>query len=155
MKKILALLLLFPVLTSAQWKGKTSNDDQRTMMIQRHMDLYPKNDQSQLKNIFNQAATINVNGTNVSPEELADFEKMHHKIFNNIKFQVGANITSKYENGQIWTHVWAWWSAEGKKSKESATVPVHLAFNWDGLKSNSAYFFFDPTFINSELALNQ
>ena len=42
-----------------------------------------------------------------------------------------------------------------KKSKESATVPVHLAFNWDGLKSNSAYFFFDPTFINSELALNQ
>ena len=43
---------------------------------------------------------------------------MHHEIFNGIKFQVGANITSKYENGQIWTHVWAWWSAEGKKSKE-------------------------------------
>ena len=157
MKKILLTLLLFALSISinAQWKGSTSNDDQRTMMIQRHMELYPKNDQSQLKNIFNQAATINVNGTNVSPEELADFEKMHHKIFNDIKFQVGANITSKYENGQIWTHVWAWWSAEGKKSKESATVPVHLAFNWDGLKSNSAYFFFDPTFINSELALNQ
>ena len=157
MKKILLTLFLFTLSISvnAQWKGSTSNDDQRTMMIQRHMELYPKNDQSQLKNIFNQSATINVNGTNVSPEELADFEKMHHKIFNNIKFQVGANITSKYENGQIWTHVWAWWSAEGKKSKESATVPVHLAFNWDGLKSNSAYFFFDPTFINSELALNQ
>ena len=87
-------------------------------MIQRHMELYPKNDQSQLKNIFNQAASINVNGTNISPEELADFERMHHKIFENIKFQVGANITSKYENGQIWTHVWAWWSAEGKKSKD-------------------------------------
>ena len=57
---------------------------------------------------------------------------------------------------RIWTHVWAWWSAEGKKGnlKKSATVPVHLAFNWDGLKSNSAYFL-DPTFINSELALNQ
>ena len=86
MKKIFQTLLLFTLSISinAQWKGSTSNDDQRTMMIQRHMELYPKNDQSQLKNIFNQTATINVNGTNVSPEELADFERMHHKIFNNI-----------------------------------------------------------------------
>ena len=156
MKKILlTLLITFSISINAQWKGITSNDDQRTMMIQRHMELYPKNDQSQLKNIFNQSATINVNGTNVSPEELADFERMHHKIFKDIKFLVGANITSKYENGQIWTHVWAWWSAEGKKSKESATVPIHLAFSWDGVKSTNAYFFFDPTFINSEIALNE
>ena len=50
---------------------------------------------------------INVNGVNViSPAELADFEKLHHKIFKNITFEIGANITSKYENGQIWTHVW-------------------------------------------------
>jgi len=50
MKK--TLLVLFTILSiglNAQWKGTTSNDDQRTMMIQRHMDLYPKNDQSQLK----------------------------------------------------------------------------------------------------------
>ncbi|MDA8758443.1 hypothetical protein N9M92_06275 [Flavobacteriaceae bacterium] len=156
MKK--TLLVLFTILSiglNAQWKGTTSNDDQRTMMIQRHMDLYPKNDQSQLKNIFNEAATINVNGTNVTPEELADFERMHHKIFKDIKFQIGANVTSKYENGHIWTHVWAWWSAEGKKSKESATVPIHLAFKWDGMKSGEAYFFFDPTYINNEIALNQ
>ncbi len=107
MKKILVFLLLFPVLSSAQWKGKTSNDDQRTMMIQRHMDLYPKNDQSQLKNIFLAESKINVNGVNViSPAELADFEKLHHKIFKNITFEIGANITSKYENGQIWTHVY-------------------------------------------------
>ena len=134
--------------------GRKYVDDQRTMMVQRHMDLYPKNDQSQLKNIFNEASSINVNGTNISPEELANFEKMHHKIFKGIKFQVGANITSKYENGQIWTHVWAWWSGEGKKSKETATIPVHLAFNWDGLKCNNAFFMFDPTFINKEIALN-
>ena len=41
-----------------------------------------------------------------------------------------------------------------KKSKESAKIPVHLAFKWDGIQSNNAYFFFDPTFINSEVALN-
>tara|TARA_Y200000002_G_scaffold383065_1_gene402942 strand:+ start:62 stop:529 length:468 start_codon:yes stop_codon:yes gene_type:complete len=155
MKKITTLLLLFPLLISAQWKGVTSNDDQRTMMIQRHMNLYPQNDQSQLKNIFMEASTINVNGTIVTPTDLAEFEKMHHKIFKNIQFQVAANITSKYENGQIWTHVWAWWSGEGKKSKESAQIPVHLAFGWDGMKSNQAYFMFDPTFINSEIALNE
>ena len=156
MKKYLlfGLAIVFSFGVNAQWKGTTSNDDQRTMMVQRHMDLYPKNDQSQLKNIFNEASSINVNGTNISPEELANFEKMHHKIFKGIKFQVGANITSKYENGQIWTHVWAWWSGEGKKSKETATIPVHLAFNWDGLKCNNAFFMFDPTFINKEIALN-
>ena len=125
------------------------------MMIQRHMDLYPKNDQSQLKNIFLADSKINVNGVNViSPAELADFEKLHHKIFKNITFEIGANITSKYENGQIWTHVWAWWTGEGKKSKKTTTIPVHLAFKWDGMKSNQAYFMFDPTFINSEIALN-
>lgn len=156
MKNRLLLILLAASLgLNAQWKGTTSNDDQRTMMVQRHMDLYPKNDQSQLKNIFKESATINVNGTNVTVDEIAAFEKMHHKIFKDIKFQIGANITSKYENGQIWTHVWAWWSAEGKKSKESATIPVHLAFNWDGLKSGQAYFFFDPTFINSEVSINE
>ncbi len=155
MKKTLFILsFVISVSLNAQWKGKTSNDDQKTMMIQRHMDLYPKNDQSQLKNIFEKTAKINVNGTNVSSEELADFERMHHKIFEGIQFQVGANITSKYENGQIWTHVWAWWSGEGKKSKKTATIPVHLAFKWSGMKSNEAYFFFDPTFINNEIALN-
>mgnify|MGYP003302463539 CR=1 FL=1 len=155
MKKILFILLfIFSIGLNAQCKGKTSNDDQKTMMIQRHMDLYPKNDQSQLKNIFDKTAKINVNGTNVSPDELADFERMHHKIFKGIQFQVGANITSKYENGQIWTHVWAWWTGEGKKSKKTTKIPVHLAFKWDGMKSNQAYFMFDPTFINSEIALN-
>ncbi len=154
MKKVLfTLALTLSMGLNAQWKGTTSNDDQRTMMVQRHMDLYPKNDQSQLKNIFNKDATINVNGTNVSPDELAAFEKMHHEIFNGIKFNIGANITSKYENGQVWTHVWAWWSGEGKKSKETATIPVHLAFSWDGLKSNSAFFMFDPTVINNEIEL--
>ena len=54
MKKLLLLLFfVFSIGMNAQWKGTTSNDDQRTMMIQRHMDLYPQNDQSQLKNIFN------------------------------------------------------------------------------------------------------
>lgn len=33
-------------------------------------------------------------------------------------------------------------------------VPI-IAFSWDGLKSNSEIFLFDPTFINSELVLNE
>ena len=43
-EKILLTLLLFviTIIINAQWKGSTSNDDQRTMMIQRHMELYPK-----------------------------------------------------------------------------------------------------------------
>ena len=155
MKKITTLLLLFPILISAQWKGVTSDDDQRTVMIQRHMDLYPLNDQSQLKNIFMESSMVNVNGTVITPKDLAEFESMHHKIFDNIQFQIAANLTAKYENGQIWTHVWAWWSADGKKSKASARIPVHLSFRWDEMKSSQAYFMFDPTFINAELALNE
>ena len=157
MKKVLfGLLFILSLGMNAQWKGTTSNDDQRTMMVQRHMDLYPKNDQSQLKNILSNDATLNVNGVDLTNgvNDLAEFERMHHKIFKNIKFQVGANITSKYENGQTWTHVWAWWSGEGKKTKESSTIPVHIAFKWDGMKSTEAYFMFDPTAINKEIAAN-
>ena len=44
-KLLLTLLFTFSISLNAQWKGTTSNDDQRTMMIQRHMELYPKNDQ--------------------------------------------------------------------------------------------------------------
>ena len=92
MKKITTLLLLFPLLISAQWKGVTSNDDQRTMMIQRHMNLYPQNDQSQLKNIFMEASTINVNGTIVTPTDLAEFEKILNKIFKIINLQFQAKL---------------------------------------------------------------
>ena len=42
----------------------------------------------------------------------------------------------------------------GKKKSKTTSIPVHLAFKWDGMKSNQAYFMFDPTFINSEIALN-
>ena len=33
-------------------------------------------------------------------------------------------------------------------------VPI-IPFSWDGLKSNSEIFLFEPTFINSELVLNK
>jgi len=33
-------------------------------------------------------------------------------------------------------------------------VPI-IVFSWDGLKSNSEIFLFYPTFINSELVLNE
>ena len=67
MKKYLlfGIAIVFSFGVNAQWKGTTTNDDQRTMMVQRHMDLYPKNDQSRLKNIFNEASSIDVNGTNI------------------------------------------------------------------------------------------
>ena len=67
MKKLLfGLLFILSLGINAQWKGTTSNDDQRTMMVQRHMDLYPKNDQSQLKNILSNDATLNVNGVDLT-----------------------------------------------------------------------------------------
>ena len=84
MKKLLfGLLFILSLGINAQWKGTTSNDDQRTMMVQRHMDLYPKNDQSQLKNILSNDATLNVNGVDLTNgvNDLAEFERMHHKIF--------------------------------------------------------------------------
>ena len=51
MKKYLlfGIAIVFSFGVNAQWKGTTTNDDQRTMMVQRHMDLYPKNDQSHQK----------------------------------------------------------------------------------------------------------
>ena len=95
--------------------------------------------------------TVNV----ISPAELADFEKLHHKIFKNITFEIGANITSKYENGQIWTHVWAWWTGEGKKSKKTTSIPVHLAFKWMVVLNQIKHIScLTLTFINSEIALN-
>ena len=80
---IFGLLFILSLSLNAQWKGTTSNDDQRTMMVQRHMDLYPKNDQSQLKNLLTSDATININGVDVpgGVDGLAEGERMHHKIF--------------------------------------------------------------------------
>ena len=55
---IFGLLFILSLSLNAQWKGTTSNDDQRTMMVQRHMDLYPKNDQSQLKNLLTKKSSF-------------------------------------------------------------------------------------------------
>ena len=157
MKRILfGLVFALSVGLNAQWKGTTTNDDQRTMMVQRHMEKYKKNDQSQLKNLMSKDATINMNGVDLSGgvDALAEGERMHHKLFRNIKFEVGANITSKYENGQIWTHVWAWWSGDGIKTKKSSKIPVHIACKWKGMKANQAYMMYDPTALNNEIAAN-
>ena len=83
MKKLLfGLLFILSLGINAQWKGTTSNDDQRTMMVQRHMDLYPKNDQSQLKNILSNDATLNVNGVDLTNgvNDLAEFDHYHKEL---------------------------------------------------------------------------
>ena len=61
MKNILALLLLFPLISNAQWKGTSNGDNQKSNMIKYYMESYVNQDYGQLERIIANDATIRYN----------------------------------------------------------------------------------------------
>ena len=48
MKKLSIILLLFPVISFAQWKGNSDGDNQKSNMIKYYIESYVNQDYSQL-----------------------------------------------------------------------------------------------------------
>ena len=152
MKNILALLLTFPFISIAQWKGKSNGDNQKSNMIKYYMESYVNQDYGQLERIIANDATIRYNEIEMNKNSLKDAEMGHHSLYSDISFNTWAVITSEYENGHIWTHLWGEWTGTGKFTKTKLTNLVHLAYKWNGNNQvENILGVYDATHLNNEI----
>jgi len=152
MKNILALLLTFPLISIAQWKGKSNGDNQKSNMIKYYMESYVNQDYGQLERIIANDATIRYNEIEMNKNSLKDAEMGHHSLYSDISFNTWAVITSEYENGHIWTHLWGEWTGTGKFTKTKLTNLVHLAYKWNGNNQvENILGVYDATHLNNEI----
>ena len=153
MKNILALLLLFPLISIAQWKGNSNGDRQKTNMIKYYMESNVKQDYGQLERIIANDATIRYKEIEMSKNSPKDTEMGHHSLYSDISFNTWAVITSEYENGHIWTHLWGEWTGTGKFTKTRLTNLVHLAYKWNGNNQvENILGVYDAKHLNNEIA---
>ena len=153
MKNFLALLLLFPLISIAQWKGNSEGDNQKSNMIKYYMESYVNQDYGQLERIIANDATIRYNEIEMNKNGLKDAEMGHHSLYSDISFNTWAVITSEYENGHIWTHLWGEWTGTGKFTKTKLTNLVHLAYKWNGNNQvENILGVYDATHLNNEIA---
>ena len=153
MKNFLALLLLFPLISIAQWKGNSEGDNQKSNMIKYYMESYVNQDYGQLERIIANDATIRYNEIEMSKNSLKDAEMGHHSLYSDISFNTWAVITSEYENGHIWTHLWGEWTGTGKFTKTKLTNLVHLAYKWNGNNQvENILGVYDATHLYNEIA---
>ena len=153
MNKFLALLLLFPVISIAQWKGNSDGDNQKSNMIKYYMESYVNQDYGQLERIIANDATIRYNEIEMNKNSLKDAEMGHHSLYSDISFNTWAVITSEYENGNVWTHLWGEWTGTGNFTKSKKTNLVHLAYKWNGNNQvENIVGFYDATHLNNEIA---
>ena len=80
---------------------------------------------------------------------------MNHDLFTDIKLTTDNIKSFVFTDGRVHSGLWGMWSGKGKYSNQSITVPVHLAFIWEGDKVVSEYRFFDPTALIAEVAASQ
>ena len=153
MKNFLALFLLFPLISTAQWKGNSDGDNQKSNMIKYYMESYVNQDYGQLERIIANDATIRYNEIEMNKNSLKDAEMGHHSLYSDISFNTWAVITSEYENGNVWTHLWGEWTGTGNFTKSKKTNLVHLAYKWNGSNQvENIVGFYDATHLNNEIA---
>ena len=153
MKKLLAILLLFPVISLAQWKGNSDGDNQKSNMIKYYIESYVNQDYSQLERIISEDAAIRYNEIEMNKNTLKEAEMGHHNLYSDISFNTWAVITTEYENGHVWTHFWGEWTGTGNFTKTKKTNLVHLAYKWNGNNQVANIVgVYDATHLNNEIA---
>lgn len=152
MKKLFLVLLLSPILLTAQWKGNSEGNDQKSNMIKYYIESYVNQDYSQLDRILADDASIRYNEIEMNKNSLKEAEMGHHNLYSDISFDTWAVITSEYENGHVWTHFWGEWTGTGNFTDSKVTNLVHLAYKWNGNKVQNIVGIYDATHLNNEIA---
>ena len=152
MKKLFLVLLLSPILSTAQWKGNSEGNDQKSNMIKYYIESYVNQDYSQLDRLLADDASIRYNEIEMNKNSLKEAEMGHHNLYSDISFDTCAVITSEYENGHVWTHFWGEWTGTGNFTDSKVTNLVHLAYKWNGNKVQNIVGIYDATHLNNEIA---
>ncbi len=179
MKKLVVPMMfvatMFACTSPETKKAETSSDkesgtftslDEKSAKVKQFLEAYMNNDSTQIYanyadtvKIYDQMANRQEGGKTIpNPGGKAGFaanERMNHAFFTDIKITTDNIKTFVFSDGRVHTGVWSMWTGKGKYTNQEISVPVHLAFIWEGDKVVSEYRFFDPTTLVAEVAASQ
>jgi hypothetical protein len=140
--------------------GVITSTDEKTKAVIAHIEAYEKGDTT------NYAPEIDENIEVHFPTDTAaaligkknyavNTVIAHHQLFENIKHSYKRVSTITLNNGEVWTLVWAAWTADGKFTKKHIVLPIHLGLQWKGDKVVRENHFYDTHATAEEMAAKQ
>jgi hypothetical protein len=146
--------------------GTFTSQDEKSKKVKELIEAYMNNDSTKIYEyyvdtvkIYDQMGNRQENGKTIaSPGGRSGFaanERMNHDLFTDIKLTTDNIKSFVFTDGRVHSALWGMWTGKGKYSNQSISVPVHLAFIWEGDKVVSEYRFFDPTALIAEVTASQ
>ena len=167
---LLSLLALIAFSCSSPTNGVvTTFDDEKSNAIREHYQNYLKNEVPALQSLWSPDLKIYMNSVEASTvTDISDLITVQHEVFENI------SMSFNYDEGSddlgVWvqtinypamngnpaatiTQTWFNWSATGKSSGNTITIPVHISFEWADGKIVREWHNFDTTAMMAEIEL--
>jgi hypothetical protein len=175
MKQIILSISLFSFLSSVGFCQEEEKSTLRTKdaLSQKAADFFAamsRGDQDFFASFFAENVEVHVNDITVTGKQayLARLQKITTVIFANMTFEklhVHTNYFSPEAlafNGKtfgevrpepsIWTNAWATNHAVGRTTQKKSSVEMHIDFRWEGEQVVQMLAYYDPTFMNEEIA---
>ena len=167
---LLSLLALIAFSCSSPTNGVvTTFDDEKSNAIREHYQNYLKNDVPALQSLWSPDLKIYMNSVEASTvTDISDLITVQHEVFENI------SMSFNYDEGSddlgVWvqtinypamngnpaatiTQTWFNWSATGKSSGNTITIPVHISFEWADGKIVREWHNYDPSEMMAEVEM--
>ena len=169
MKNVLYILVSVLSLSCSTNNVTMTFDDEKSNAIRSHYQNYLKNDVPALQSLWSPDLKIYMNSVEASTvTDISDLITVQHEVFENI------SMSFNYDEGSddlgVWvqtinypamngnpaatiTQTWFNWSATGKSSGNTITIPVHISFEWADGKIVREWHNFDTTAMMAEIEL--
>lgn len=145
-----------PVAVDGSSSIVTTADDARSIRVARFLDAYMRGDFKAAKAIFTPDARFYWSDV-AEPMDLAAWNeavRVQHDAFRDFRMLNRSIITTTYPDEGTWTYVWTAWQATSKATGQPLTLPLHLAYRWDGNGISEEWGLFDKGRFVDELAMN-
>ena len=168
---LLSLLALIAFSCSSPTNGVvTTFDDEKSNAIREHYQNYLKNDVPALQSLWSPDLKIYMNSVDASTvSEISDLITVQHQVFDNISMSWTYDENGGEDLG-VWvqttnypasdnnpetavSHSWFIWSATGKSSGNTITLPVHISFEWADGKIVREWHNYDPSEMMAEVEM--
>ena len=170
MKNVLYILVLVLSFSCSTNNVTMTFDDEKSNAIRSHYQNYLKNDVPALQSLWSPDLKIYMNSVEASTvTDISDLITVQHEVFENICMSwtydenggedLGVWVqTTKYPASDnnpetAVSHSWFIWSATGKSSGNTITIPVHISFEWADGKIVREWHNFDTTAMMAEIEL--
>tara|TARA_B100000886_G_C20327508_1_gene450905 strand:- start:172 stop:693 length:522 start_codon:yes stop_codon:yes gene_type:complete len=169
MKNVLYFLVLVLSFSCSTNNVTMTFDDEKSNAIRSHYQNYLKNDVPALQSLWSPDLKIYMNSVEASTvTDISDLITVQHEVFENI------SMSFNYDEGSddlgVWvqtinypamngnpaatiTQTWFNWSATGKSSGNTISIPVHISFEWADGKIVREWHNFDTTAMMAEIEL--